>query len=205
MIPLSISAGRTGPRATLKMWVWLCVSVLRRWGSLSPWSCFLPCWKSSEVVLNVNATMTRQTYPSKSPLEQMVGRGPEVSGRLTVTFMCFLKCLFLLPCFLGFDYFSWWLWIQKGTSVYYWPCVCIEVQGRIKTTLLLDAGLWEVNKKSVGINDLQFALYQEELSCRSQRQTRMKNIVVKWMSISTTPQCLVLWVEMKAEATSSQR
>lgn len=63
--------------------------------------------------------------------------------------------------------------------MYYWPCVCIEVQGRIKTTLLLDAGLWEVNKKSVGINDLQFALYQEELSCRSQRQTRMKNIVVK--------------------------
>lgn len=63
--------------------------------------------------------------------------------------------------------------------MHYWPCVCIEVQGRIKTTLLLDAGLWEANNKGLGTKYLQFALYQEQLSCRSRRRTRMKNTAVK--------------------------
>lgn len=60
-----------------------------------------------------------------------------------------------------------------------WPCVCIEVQGRIKTALLLDAGLWEASSKGLGTKYCQFASYQEQISCRSRKRTRMKNIAVK--------------------------
>lgn len=44
--------------------------------------------------------------------------------------------------------------------MHYGPCVCIEVQGRIQTTLLLDAGLWEVDNKGLGTKHSQFDLYQ---------------------------------------------